>query len=194
MFYEKYEDAKYIVFIDTETVTDQLTQIPKLWEIGIVILENDQIVDEQDYMISPDAQFEKLDLVYEKVSVSLEKIKNSPKFIDIYPKIKKYLNSDYIIGGHNVDYDIRVVNRELNVVSGDLIGSKKIDTLRMARTLYPKWSHHKLDNLCEEFNLNINKRHRALDDIYATAQAYLIMKNKIINDKNIEKSFSGGLF
>jgi DNA polymerase III alpha subunit (gram-positive type) len=181
LFLENYEDIENCIVVDTETVTDEITRMAKVWEIGIVKIEKGEIVDTKEYLIAPSAKFEKLDLWYPEDHISVEKIKNSPRFLDIYEKVEEYFHPENIICGHNIDYDIRVINQDLSSINKPLIGSKKIDTIRMAKFIHPDWTHYNLDAVCKEYCLEIEKRHRALDDAYATAVAFLKMREKILS-------------
>jgi DNA polymerase III epsilon subunit-like protein len=194
MFLENYEDIKDCIVIDTETVTDEITRISKVWEIGIVVVSNEQIVDTINVMVNPDAKFERLDLRYPDELETIEKIKSSNKFSDIFPEIKKHLHPDFIIGGHNTDFDLKVINRELALLGEEMIGSKKIDTIRLARKVHPDWTRYNLDAVCKEYGLGIENRHRALDDAYATAEAYLIMRKKLMAQDLNASTDTLGLF
>lgn len=192
MFLENYAEITDCIVIDTETVTDQASGMSKVWEIGLLVIKDSEIIDRKEWLIAPNAKFEKLDLFYPEEHVNVEKIKSSPKFVDLYSEMKPYLDSDAIICGHNIDYDIRVINYELANLKLTLIGSKKVDTIRLARTVHPGWAHYKLDNVCEEYGLDIEKRHRALDDAEATAIIFLEMRKKFIKDNSPVEEF--GLF
>ncbi|MEI7603413.1 MAG: 3'-5' exonuclease [bacterium] len=191
MFLENYEEITDCIVIDTETVTDEITRISKVWEIGLLVIKDSQIIEKAEWLISPDAKFEKLDIWYPEDHISIEQIKASPKFIDLYIEFEKYLHPDFVICGHNIDYDIRMINQELVKIKKPLIGKQKVDTIRMARLVHPEWTHYKLDNLSAEYGLEIENRHRALDDAHATALAFLKMKEKIINKAEAENT---GLF
>lgn len=41
--------------------------------------------------------------------------------------------------------------------------------------MFTKPPNHKLDTITAHLNINIDDRHRALDDAYASAQIYLIL-------------------
>lgn len=188
MFIDNYKEIQNCIVIDTETVTDQSCGISKVWEVGIVVIKDVDIVDTKEWLVLPDAKFEKLDLIYNDGHLILDAIKNSPKFLDIFHEMESYLDADFIVGGHNVDYDLKILNRELTLIDKPLIGSKKFDTIRLAKKVHPEWSKFNLDYLCDYYGLKIKRRHRALDDAYATAEAFLKMREKYINDLESKKA------
>lgn len=184
MFVENYEDITDCIVLDTETVTDMASGISKVWELGVVVIKNVDIVETYNWVISPKARFDKLDLWYPEDHITVDKIKTSPSFEDLIDEMLPFLNENLIIGGHNVDYDLRMLNQELNVLGLPLIGAKKFDTIRLAKKVHPDWTRYKLDVLAEAYGLSIENRHRALDDAYATAVAFLKMREQIIQSKN----------
>ena len=183
VFIDDYENTTDMIVIDTETVTDQATNISKVWEIGLLVIKDSEIVDRREWLVCPTATFDRLDIFYPEDHIDVQTIKSSPNFSDIMHELEQYIHPDFVICGHNIDYDLRVINYELDKLKKPLIGSKKVDTIRMARKLFPEWGKYNLDKLASFYGLNIEKRHRALDDAEATAIAYLKMREKIINDR-----------
>lgn len=183
MFLEDYENITDCIVLDTETVTDQASRISKVWELGLVVIKNSQIVDTKEWLIAPDAKFERLDLFYPEGHITIDEIKASPRFENLYSEFEQYLHPDFIIGGHNVDYDLRVLNHELVKLNKPLIGKHKVDTIRLARRVHPEWTRYNLDTLSKHYGLDIEKRHRALDDAYATAIAFLKMRETLMKPK-----------
>ena len=63
-----------------------------------------------------------------------------------------------------------------------------LDTLAVARSLYPNLKNHKLDTLTRHLKIVLDNHHRAVDDAMATAKMFLAMaeelKNRGITDLN----------
>ena len=78
-------------------------------------------------------------------------------------------SKDSIIVGHNVQYDINILNSELsrnNLVKHNFKGF--YDTLDIYRRFYSNVENHKLETLSKVFNTENKPSHDAMDDILAT--------------------------
>jgi len=89
----------------------------------------------------------------------------------------KYLGN-HIIVGHNIAFDIRMINNELKKTFNVTLKNKVIDTAHLVmridpvkyeRTVGGNTNLH-LDDLCKEYSIPVENRHTALGDAYMTAQ------------------------
>lgn len=93
--------------------------------------------------------------------------------------------ADSVVVGHNVQYDINILNSELARVQ---LGKPKLkafyDTLDIYRRFHPNLINHKLETLSKIFKTNHKPSHDAMDDILATKDLIL----KAINNDIIPTS------
>lgn len=84
---------------------------------------------------------------------------------------------DHIIIGHNIAFDLAMIDKLVNETYGFKLKNKVLDTAKLAiradpvrfeRSIGGKSGLH-LDDLCNEFNIHIENRHTALGDAYLTA-------------------------
>lgn len=68
---------------------------------------------------------------------------------------------ELVIGGHNIQYDVRVLGSWIPA------GHRKLCTLRLARNLWPEIENHKLQTLRYHFKLDAGTAHRAMGDVVA---------------------------
>jgi len=84
----------------------------------------------------------------------------------------------HIIVGHNISFDIGMINRYLKKFYGFQLKNQVLDTFNLAKRIDPiRYDRNvggksmlQLDYLCEEHNIEIENRHTALGDAYMTAQ------------------------
>lgn len=69
------------------------------------------------------------------------------------------LSGDLVLGGHNVSFDCRMLDGHLPLTY------RKLDTLRLARNLWPENDDHKLQTLRYQFGLDAGQAHRAMGDV-----------------------------
>ncbi len=114
-------------------------------------------------------------------------LKNKPLFNDISDQLLDFINKDPIVA-HNASFDMGFLNNELNLIGLPVFQNTVIDTLKIARKLYPS-SPASLNALCRRFKINITHRelHGALKDADLLAKVYyfLSMQNtSLITEEN----------
>jgi DNA helicase-2/ATP-dependent DNA helicase PcrA len=97
--------------------------------------------------------------------------------------LKNFLEfiEDTVVIGHNVTFDITILNSELERLNLNKSNFKAYyDTLDIARRFYPNLVNHKLETLSRLFNTEIKSSHNAMDDILATKDVFMVMiKEKV---------------
>lgn len=109
-----------------------------------------------------------------------------PKPEQVYPYLSNYINHAPIVG-HSVPFDRRFLEKEL-VALGLPAPKVYIDTMQLARKLYPGLVNHKLqtvyDHLCGG---GVVQQHRSLGDVMMTAEVWLVIKEEY------KKRFGGSI-
>jgi len=85
---------------------------------------------------------------------------------------------NHIIVGHNISFDIGMINAALKQSFGFRLKNLVLDTFNLAKRVDPiKYERNiggknllQLDTLCQENSIEIENRHTALGDAYMTAQ------------------------
>lgn len=85
-----------------------------------------------------------------------------------------------VVVGHNIGFDLQMINRLLKEEYGIKLGNRTLDTANMALRLDPvKYerevggvSNLGLDQLCNLYGIRIENRHTALGDAFLTAQLF----------------------
>ncbi len=107
--------------------------------------------------------------------LSEEFLRTKPVFADIADELMTFLGEDSRLVIHNSEFDVGFLNAELSRLNrAQLPMARAIDTVRLARTLYPG-AQASLDALCKRFGIDNSDRryHGALKDALLLAQVYL---------------------
>lgn len=76
---------------------------------------------------------------------------------------------------HNASFDMGFLNVAYKrLLKTDKAKNPVIDTLELARFLYPEFKNHRLNTLCKKFDIELTQHHRAVFDAEATG--YLLLK------------------
>lgn len=183
------------VFLDTETTgTD-----PKnngVIEIGCVKVDNlENIINEEIFhrYIKPD--FKIHFGAFNVHGISEKFLANKPRFIDIADSFLEFI-ADSVLIAHNAPFDIKFINEELNRINKPQISNKVIDSLHVAKKLYPG-SQVGLDALIKRFKMSSRNLHSAIDDARILCKVYSYMcaqKEDALFDSTINNESSKEIY
>ncbi len=159
--------GKTFVILDFET-TGTLPQEDKITEIGAVKMVDGKIIEKFASMINPERKIP--ELIVELTGITDEMVADAPKFSEVAGDLYKFCHGSIIIA-HNLSFDyafLKNMSKPFNYV----YTNRGMDTLALARQVLPQLGHHKLNNICEYFGIEL-VHHRAYNDAYATAQAFI---------------------
>ncbi len=159
--------------VDIET-TGTETAYDKITEIAGVKIINGAITEYYHTLINPEVHIS--DRIVELTGIDDELVKDSPKIKEVYPDFFKFIDGTVFVA-HNAEFDFRFLynaGKEL----GYVMKNETLDTLYLSRKILPSLKNHKLNTVCEHFNITFN-HHRALSDAMATAEMFLeLLKGK----------------
>lgn len=154
--------------LDVETTGTYNTS--EITEVGILKIRNHKITDRFSQLVKPyySIPYE----VTKLTGISNQMVQNMPKIYEIKNQILNFIGDDIIVG-HNTNFDVRFLNREINACI-----EKYVDTLSFCRKLFPEMESHCLFNMSLKLNLT-NSIHRALGDCITTYELYEYIQNKM---------------
>lgn len=168
----------YCVF-DLETTGFNPNKMDKITEIAICKVKNRQIIDEYTTFINPERHIPKE--VQELTHITDEMIKDAPTIEEVLPEILDFMDGCTLVA-HNSDFDIGFLNYFVEKEGlKDKFKNPIIDTLMIAKELYPAFPNKKLGTIAEELGISLEGAHRAINDTRATAKVFIRM------DEDLEK-------
>lgn len=168
-FIDAYNTGGVVIF-DTETTgldvfKDDVVQIAALKITGGKIVDTFNIILETEKEI-PDMLGDVVNPLVEcyRKSEKAHRREGLMKFLDF--------SKDCVLIGHNIEYDYHILEQNLKhigfVESLDDLFPRRFDTLKLARTVYPRLFSYKLKDLLVALSLEGENSHLADDDIIAT--------------------------
>lgn len=170
--------SKFIV-LDTETTGYSYHQ-HKIIEIGCVEIINNQITDKKyKQKINPERDIDPQ--AYRIHNITRDELRDCPLFSEIKEEFLEFIK-DSVLVIHNSHFDINFLNKELNLCNASNVSEfvrGVIDTVQLARKKLPNLDNHKLDTLCDKFQINKSSRkfHGALIDAELLALVFLKLKD-----------------
>ena len=155
--------------IDFETATSSFTSACSL---GWCVVSDNKIVERNEILIRPEP-FE-----FNKNNIRIHGIK--PEMVEDKPTFDKYWDllrpdiENRVVIAHNASFDVRVLCCTLRMYGIEPPEFKYLCTVKLSQKAYPELESHKLNNLCDALGIRFH-HHRAYDDAYACAMAFLRM-------------------
>ncbi|HIP49083.1 MAG TPA: DNA polymerase III subunit epsilon [Lutibacter sp.] len=155
------------IAIDFETATKH-----HICAVGIVTVENGEIVDEYHSLIKPPNNEYNWHTI-QVHSIRPEDTFNAPYFNKIYPEIERRLKGKTIIA-HNESFDRNVLLKKMNDYKLDYSELKIADKWECTMKIYRAKGYKPatLNACCQINNIELN-HHEALSDARACAKLYL---------------------
>lgn len=166
-------DSPFVVF-DIET-TGLNCQTNNITEIGAVKVVNGEIVDKWSTFVNPCQPIPENIVSLTHITDSM--VKNAPKIEEILGDFFDFCEGCTLVA-HNAAFDTGFIK----------VAAKRhgfdydfccLDTLILARCMYPELPNFKLDTLTKHLHVILENHHRAVDDAKATADAFVKMISEL---------------
>lgn len=162
-------DTTYCV-LDLET-TGFSFRTEKITEIGVMKIKNGEVLDEFACFVNPEKPIP--DRVVEVTNITDDMVKDAQTIDQVMPKLLDFLG-DSVLVAHNADFDIGFLKYNCEQL-GRKLENTYIDTLRLAKALFPDFKKYKLGLIADKLGIEVEVAHRALDDVDTTVKVFNIM-------------------
>ena len=125
-------------------------------------------------LIKPGDMDAMTDLIVNLTGITPAMLQDAPTAAEVLPQALTFIGQDVVVG-HNVAFDVNFLYDHAQRLGLGSFTNDYIDTLRLARSLFPEWKDHKLKTLVKEFGIGESVAHRAAGDARQTAQCYQYM-------------------
>ena len=173
-------DTTYCV-LDLET-TGFSFRTEKITEIGVMKIKNGEILDTFSCFVNPQKPIPTQ--VVEVTHITDDMVKDAETIDKIMPKLLEFLGESVLVA-HNADFDIGFLKHNAKQLGLNL-NNTYIDTLRLAKTVFPEYKKYKLGVIANNLGIKVEVAHRALDDVDTTVKIFNIMID-ILKEKGVKK-------
>ncbi len=174
-------DGNFVVF-DTET-TGLNFQNERLTEIGAVEISNFEIGEKFNTMINPQKNISPE--IVKITGITNEMVKDAPFEHEALSKFLRFANGKILVA-HNASFDVNFLMQTAKRCGIDL-NITFVDTLILAKILYPDLKKFTLDKLANYLQLGNFNHHRACDDAFMLAKIFIKMLNNLKNNYGIDE-------
>nr|WP_295970390.1 PolC-type DNA polymerase III [uncultured Bacillus sp.] len=178
--HRKLDDEIYVVF-DVET-TGLSAVYDTIIELAAVKIQNGEIIDRFESFANPHHPLSST--IINLTGITDDLLVNAPEVEAVLKRFHNWVG-DAVLVAHNASFDMGFLNVGYKQIGLAKAPNPVIDTLELARFLYPEMKNHRLNTLAKKLNVELTQHHRAIYDAEATG--YLLLKMlKDASEKGIE--------
>ena len=182
------DEAEYVVF-DVET-TGLSAVYDSIIELAGVKMYKGNVIDEFQEFIDPGEELS--NFTTQLTGITNEMVRGSKSEQQVLGEFKEF-TKDTILVAHNAQFDMGFINKGYTKNDLSVATEAVIDTLELARFLYPEFKTFGLSALAKRFDVSLEQHHRAIYDAETTghllsiflkelAQSHDVTNMKHIND------------
>ena len=174
------EHATFVVF-DVET-TGLSAAYDTIIELAAVKIVDGEVIDTFESFSNPHHPLSATTI--ELTGITDDMVRDAPEVEEMIAKFHDFIG-DGIVVAHNASFDIGFLYEAYKKAGIDHFDHSVIDTLELARMLYPTMKNHRLNTLCKKLNIELTQHHRAIYDTEATGYLLLHLLKDAVKEKDI---------
>lgn len=166
---------RYVV-LDLETTGHSPKNKDRIIQIGLVVIEDNTIVDRFATYINPEMKIPTF--ITSLTGITHEMVEDAPKFEEIAPRLLKLMDGACLVA-HNIKFDRGFLNAELENAGYFEWRGMMLDTVELSRILMPNLDSYKLTQLSEALSLDHDNPHQADSDAEATGHLLIQLLTRL---------------
>jgi DNA polymerase-3 subunit alpha (Gram-positive type) len=155
-------EATYVIF-DIET-TGLSVMSNKIIEIAGVKMREGKEIDRFATFINPHERIPYN--IQQLTNINDDMVKDAPEIEEQLPLFVDFVK-DCVLVAHNAKFDMGFIQENLKRLKLPDLDNPVLDTLELARLLFPTMKNHRLNTLADKFKVSLENHHRAIDDSIA---------------------------
>jgi DNA polymerase III epsilon subunit len=169
--------------LDTETTGLNPQNGDRIIEIAVynIITEKDDYFVKDKFVsyINPERAIPYF--ITKMTGISDFHVSGAPRFFEIADDFLNFIYNKVLVI-QNVGFDMKFLNNELRLCGYNSLNNNTIDTVLLSRKIFRTERRHNLDSIADRLNIRKNvNRHSAEGDVIITTEAFVKMRNIILN-------------
>lgn len=171
LFAATLRDEDFVV-VDLETTGGSPRGGHRVTEVAAVRVAGGRIAETYCTLVNPERRIP--GMITSLTGITEAMVAEAPRFREVAEEVSAAIEGRVFVA-HNAAFDWRFMCHEMEMATGLAPKGRQLCTVKLARKLLPELPSRGLDALALYFGLEIERRHRALDDAVATAHILIRM-------------------
>ena len=192
--------TKYVpdyVLYDLET-TGISANYDEVIEISAVKVRGGNIVDEFSTLVNPGQTIpygaSAVNHIYD------EMVADAPEFEEVLPLFLPmlkpalatiglflaFIGNDILVGHNIASFDMKFLYRDFEKYMGVVLPNDFVDTLRLAKIVFPDWKHRRLGDLANYYGISTVGAHRALTDCKMNQKVFELLGKELSGEGTMD--------
>ncbi|MBT2582067.1 ATP-dependent DNA helicase DinG [Planococcus sp. ISL-109] len=167
---------KYIV-VDIETTGHSPAKGDRIIQLAMVTIEHGEITDTYTKFINPQRKIPAF--IQDLTNITEQDVVDAEPFESHAEEVYSRLEGTIFVA-HNIHFDLPFLQAELKRAGLPMWHGLAMDTVELARLVYPTAFSYKLQDIVAEQGIALESAHRADDDAFATAELFLKAKQALV--------------
>ncbi len=174
------DEAEYVVF-DVET-TGLSAVYDSIIELAGVKMYKGNVIGEFQEFIDPGEQLS--NFTTQLTGITNEMVKGSKSEQQVLGEFKEFTEGTILVA-HNAQFDMGFINKGYTKNDLPVATEPVIDTLELARFLYPEFKTFGLNALAKRFDVSLEQHHRAIYDAETTGHLLTIFLKELAKSHDV---------
>jgi DNA polymerase III subunit alpha, Gram-positive type len=158
------QEETYVVF-DVETTGLSVVH-DVIIELAAVKMRQGQVVEKFSEFANPHRPLTQQ--IQDLTQITDEMVKDAPEIGDVIARFLHFIEGSTLVA-HNARFDMGFLQAAIKRIGGEAVRNPVLDTLALARFLFPTLKNHRLNTLSDKLGVKLEQHHRALYDAEATS-------------------------
>ncbi|MBR3281448.1 MAG: PolC-type DNA polymerase III [Clostridia bacterium] len=183
------KDETYSILDIETTGISKLTE--RITEFGIMKVKNGEVIDTFECFVNPEKHIP--EKVSEITNITDDMVKDAETIDIVLPKVIEFCKDTTIVA-HNATFDVGFIRENARRL-GLEFNYPWIDTLALAKELFPDRKKFKLGLIAEDLGIQVDVAHRALADVDTLKKVFDVMLQRldekgITHFKDVDKALA----
>jgi DNA polymerase-3 subunit alpha (Gram-positive type) len=178
------ESTTYVVF-DIET-TGLSVMNNRIIEIAGVKMQDGKVIGEFSSFVNPHVSIPYN--ITQLTHITDDMVQDAPDIETVLPQFVAFIEGSVLVA-HNARFDMGFVQANCKTLGLPECPNPVLDTLELARFLFPSIKNHRLNTLADKFKVSLDNHHRAIADAEALGHIlyHLIKETTERNIRNLNQ-------
>lgn len=178
-----YQYVPDYVLYDLET-TGISCNYDDIIEISAVRVRNGIIADEFSELVNPGRPIPYAASMVNNITDDM--VAEAPMLAEVLPRFLSFIGEDILVG-HNINsFDMKFIYRDCEKYYGQSLTNDYIDTLNVAKHVFPDWKHRRLSDLADYYGISTVGAHRALADCRMNQKVFELLGKELSGEGTLE--------